>query len=155
MTATETKEKIVDLCNSQSLAVLATSCKGQPYGNIVGFAISSDLTKIYFATLKSTCKYGNLQAEPRVSLTIDNRNGNAINFDSATAVTALGKATIIEADPDGSYRRVILAKHPGMYGFLDMDDCVIISVTVEKYIFVNGIYRSETLEMPTNIEHCC
>ena len=143
----ELKEKIESLCNSQSIAVMATNCKGHPYTNIVGFALSEDMHNIIFATLKDTCKFDNILNDPRVSLTIDNRNCRASEFDSAAAVTATGFANIIEDDPDGRHRRILLGKLPGMRNFLDMDDCIIVSIDVEKFIYVFGIYETQTLIM--------
>ena len=84
--------EIRDLVASQRLAVLSTEEQGQPYSNLMAFVSSEDLTFILFATTRSTRKYNNLRNEPRVSILIDNRRNEVIDFSEARAVTVLGKA---------------------------------------------------------------
>lgn len=147
MTETEIREIIQELSQTQSLAVLATSNNGQPYGSLVGFATTADLSEIIFASLRNTNKCHNIESEPRVSLTIDNRNNKSDDFDIATALTAIGQGKLVIDDPDGSYRRIMLGKLPELQEFLDNPDCVLISIAVEKYVLVSGIYQCQILEI--------
>lgn len=83
-------QEIRELLESQKLAVLATHGQGQPYTSLVAFASSTDLREIYFATSRSTRKYDNVTANPKVSLLVDNRSNDVSDFHLAMAATALG-----------------------------------------------------------------
>jgi nitroimidazol reductase NimA-like FMN-containing flavoprotein (pyridoxamine 5'-phosphate oxidase superfamily) len=67
------KADLISFFRSQPLAVLATHNKGQPYGSLVAFAATHDLDYLIFSTTRSTRKFANLSADPRVAMVIDNR----------------------------------------------------------------------------------
>ena len=65
-----TKGELVGFLKRYKLAVQATnSPSGPPQAAVVGFAVS-DALEIVFDTLKSTRKYKNLRADPRVALVV-------------------------------------------------------------------------------------
>jgi len=77
-----------ELFSSQSLAVLATQDRGEPYGNLVAFAATEDLKHLLFATTRATRKYNNLTKNPRIAMVIDNRSNREEDFQRAMAATA-------------------------------------------------------------------
>jgi heme iron utilization protein len=77
------------LLGSQRLAVLSTHDEGQPYASLVAFATSSDLSRILFATARTTRKFHNMANDARVALLVDNRSNTERDFHQATAVTVI------------------------------------------------------------------
>jgi nitroimidazol reductase NimA-like FMN-containing flavoprotein (pyridoxamine 5'-phosphate oxidase superfamily) len=127
---------IRELLESQRLAVLSTQGKEQPYSNLVAFAVTPDLRYLIFATTRATRKYANLKTEPRVSVLIDNRSNQEIDFSEASAVTVLGTATEALDSDRGKYLRHYLNKHPYLKEFVTAPSCALMRVKVEKFIVV-------------------
>lgn len=130
------KEIIQNLLNSQRLAVLSTLMSGRPYSNLIAFAATDDLKEIFFATTRTTRKFANLTAEPRVSLLIDNRSNQETDFGEASAVTVLGTAQEVSGPERERYLLLYLKKHPYLEEFISAPTCALIRVKVEKYIMV-------------------
>jgi len=129
--------KIRGLFVSQQLAVLATSQRGQPYTSLVAFAFSDDLRRLFFATTRATRKFANLQAEPRVSLLIDNRSHRSDDFREAIAVTALGRAQEINGSRRQALLDLYLARHTGLHEFATAPTCALFQVEVTRYSLVS------------------
>lgn len=129
--------RLNDLFASQSLAVLATVCDGQPYCSLVAFASSSDFREIYFATRRNTRKFRNIQAQSRVSLLVDTRSNRGTDFQDAVAVTVLGEVR----EPTNLERQerlnIFLEKVPHLREFADSEDCALLIVDVETYLVVS------------------
>ena len=77
------KNDLIKLLRAQSLAVLSTQQEGQPYASLVAFASNDDLTRLYFATTRSTRKFANIMKDSRVAMLIDNRSNNPADFQQA------------------------------------------------------------------------
>ena len=92
MNESQMRDRIMELIVSQKLAVLATQKDEQPYNCLVALAGTADLRDLLFSTSRSTRKYDELKNNPRVSILIDNRSNKESDFDSAVAVTAIGRA---------------------------------------------------------------
>jgi general stress protein 26 len=61
-------DELYDFIGARKLAVISTtSSSGDPQSALVGVAVSPDLN-IVFDTVKSSRKYANLKADPRISL---------------------------------------------------------------------------------------
>jgi nitroimidazol reductase NimA-like FMN-containing flavoprotein (pyridoxamine 5'-phosphate oxidase superfamily) len=131
------EKEIRGLFERQKLGVLATQCSGAPYGNLVAFASSRDISWLLFVTSRSTRKYENIAADARVALVIDNRSNELRDFGDAIAVTALGRAVEIEAKEKNTLLRTYLEKHPNLNGFAKSPSCALFKVDVEKYIIVS------------------
>jgi nitroimidazol reductase NimA-like FMN-containing flavoprotein (pyridoxamine 5'-phosphate oxidase superfamily) len=132
----ELETQVSELFRTQRLAVLSTQGDGQPYSSLVAFAATSGLHELLFATTRTTRKYHNLAAEPRVSLLVDNRSNREADFHEAMAATAVGRAAEV-ADADlAALRSIYLAKHPHLEDFLAAPTCALIRVQVEAYYVV-------------------
>ena len=132
-------EEIRTVLEGQGFAVLSTLAGDQPYTNLVCFAASGDMSRIFFATSRNTRKYVNLTREPRVSLLIDNRSGSPDDIHRATAVTALGVAQEVGEEDRQPSKETYLRKHPGLAPFLADPATVLFAVRVEKYIAVTSL----------------
>lgn len=130
-------EKIRGLFVSQRLAVLATSHQGQPYTSLVAFTFSNDLRRLFFATTRATRKFANLQAEPRVSLLIDNRSHRSDDFREAMAVTALGLAREVTDSERQGLLDLYLERHAGLKEFATAPTCALLQIDVTRYSLVS------------------
>jgi nitroimidazol reductase NimA-like FMN-containing flavoprotein (pyridoxamine 5'-phosphate oxidase superfamily) len=86
------KEQIRELLTIQKLAVLSTHHSGQPYASLVAFVGRKDLKKIFFVTPRTTRKFANLSADPRIAILINSSLNMDSDFHEAVSVTALGNA---------------------------------------------------------------
>jgi nitroimidazol reductase NimA-like FMN-containing flavoprotein (pyridoxamine 5'-phosphate oxidase superfamily) len=132
----KTKKDLLMLFDSQPLAVLATQNHGQPYANLVAFASSYDLKSLYFATTRSTRKYANLSADPRVAMLVDNRSNQASDFRWAMAATATGEAKEIDPEKKAKAADLYLAKHPHLGDFVQAPTCAFCEIRVQTYFVV-------------------
>jgi nitroimidazol reductase NimA-like FMN-containing flavoprotein (pyridoxamine 5'-phosphate oxidase superfamily) len=116
--------------------VLSTQMSGRPYSNLVAFAATGDLKDILIATTRTTRKFANVTAEPRVSLLIDNRSNEEKDFGETSAVTVLGTAAEVQGQQRQQYLPIYLEKHPYLSDFVNSPTCALIRVTVERFIMV-------------------
>jgi heme iron utilization protein len=130
------KRDLGKLLRSQPLAVLATHDRGQPYTSLVAFASSLDLKSLYFATTRSTRKYANLCADPRVSMLVDNRSNEASDFRRAMASTATGTAGEVPALERENVLDSYLAKHPHLREFVLSPSCALCQIRVRSFFVV-------------------
>jgi general stress protein 26 len=128
---------IRNLLASQRLAVLSTQNQGQPYSNLVAFAVSSEPKYLLFATSRATRKYANLLADSRVSILIDNRTNETTDFAEAAAVTVLGQAWEVHGVDRQQLIPIYLERHPYLQDFVNSPNCALLRVKVERYILVN------------------
>jgi nitroimidazol reductase NimA-like FMN-containing flavoprotein (pyridoxamine 5'-phosphate oxidase superfamily) len=126
-----------DLLHSQKLAALATHREGQPYGSLVSFVSTEDMKQIVFATTRSTRKYENLTADPRVAMLIDNRSNRDADIHEATAVTATGRAEELAGEEKELFLRLYLDKHPYLRDFVTSPTCALLRIQVQTYYLVN------------------
>ena len=126
-----------ELCASQHLAVLATEDRGQPYTNMVAFAVTDDLRRFVFATNRGTRKFANLQSNSQVALLIDNRANRVDDFTSAVAVTVLGDSRELTGAERADAERLYLTKHPNLQEFVSSPGCALLTVAVSSLYLVS------------------
>ena len=103
-------EELYTFLNAHKLAVLSTSASnGDPQSALVGIAVSLRL-QIIFDTVKSSRKYPNLKADPRVSFVIGWEGEITVQYEGIAAEPqgeALGQAQAIyfETWPEGVERK--------------------------------------------------
>lgn len=127
------KEILGELFSSQRLGVLATQGEGNPYGNLVAIAATEDLTRILFATMRSTRKFNNIAANGQVAMVLDNRSNRASDFRKAVAVTATGFAAEVPSSERGSLLKIYLTKHSSLKKFVTAPTCALMRIGVERY----------------------
>jgi heme iron utilization protein len=130
-------EQLRELFASQRLAVLATDHGGQPYLSLVAFAASDDMRQILFATNRDTRKFANLQANNRVSLLLDNRSNQVLDFSSAIAVTLLGVGEELREAERPVGEALYLAKHPHLEEFVTSPGCALVTVHLHSCYLVS------------------
>ncbi len=124
------------LLETQKYAVLATDNHGQPYTSLMAFSVTEDLQSFILMTERGRLKYGNLMANPRVAIMIDNRENLGSDLQEAVAVTAQGLAEEIAGDARDEWRALCLARHPALQAFADSPGCALIRIKVTSYVIV-------------------
>jgi len=130
------KTDLMSLLMAQPLAVLASHNEGQPYGSLVAFAATQDLDYLIFSTTRSTRKFANLSADPRVAMVIDNRSNHPSDLRFAMAVTATGRAEEIQKHASADFLAIYLSKHPYLEDFVSSPSSALITIRVEVYYLV-------------------
>jgi len=124
------------LLATQRLAVVATHRGGRSYSSLVAFAASEDLRRVMFVTNRATTKYGNLSAEPWVSLLIDSRTHSVEDYVTGAAVTVLGRAAEIGDKQTSELLEGFVRRHPHLEAFARSPSTALCVVEVESYVLV-------------------
>ena len=130
---TKSMQLLKEVVNTQYFAVLNSLGEGQPYSNLVSFAITDDLKSLIFATNRNTRKYRNIKENNNIALLIDNRTNQPSDVTKATAITVIGNARE-ESDNKSRLQAIFLAKHPQLQRFIDNPHNALICVEVREYI---------------------
>jgi nitroimidazol reductase NimA-like FMN-containing flavoprotein (pyridoxamine 5'-phosphate oxidase superfamily) len=136
-----TRQQLQDLFSSQYLAVLSTYGDGQPYTSLVAFRVSDDLKALYFVTARSTRKFDNLAAHPRVALLIDDRSNRVEDFQEAVAATVTGIAEAVPAGEGEPLKARFLEKHPHLASFVADPDTALIRVRIDCHYLVSRFQK--------------
>jgi nitroimidazol reductase NimA-like FMN-containing flavoprotein (pyridoxamine 5'-phosphate oxidase superfamily) len=136
-----TRIKLQDLFASQYLAVLSTYGDGQPYTSLVAFRVSDDLKALYFVTARSTRKFDNMAAHPRVALLIDDRSNRVEDFKEAVAATVTGVAAEVDAGERESLQARFLEKHPHLASFMADPDTTLVRVRIDCHYLVSRFQK--------------
>ena len=131
-----TTNELKKLLQSQPLAVLSTQEGGQPYASLVAFASSEDLTRLYFATIRSTRKFANILKDSRVAMLVDNRSNSPADFHQAAAVTAIGRTEEVASSGRNDVLKLYLAKHPYLKSFVESPTCALCEIRIRTYFVV-------------------
>jgi nitroimidazol reductase NimA-like FMN-containing flavoprotein (pyridoxamine 5'-phosphate oxidase superfamily) len=136
--AVQIRSTLMELFAQQQFAVLATcEVDGGPYASLMAFAVTGDLRQILMVTGRSTRKYANLRAEPRVSLLIDSRSHQRADIHEAVAVTVLGEAQEVADDERRPLLAAFLARHPHLEEFARSPSVALFRVRVRSYYLVS------------------
>lgn len=133
------------LIQEQPFAVLCTQGEGQPYGSVVSYAISDDLTQVIFGTSVNTRKYHLLCANDRVALVIDSRPQQPDQILEAVALTATGQAVEIPRGPERDRLAAHLAgRHPKIAAFISDPSTALFRIEVNQYVYVTRFQEVHT-----------
>ncbi len=134
---------------TQRLAVLSTHNAGQPYASLVSFAADPDLSKLLFATTRSTRKYANLTSNSRAAMLVDNRSNEEADIHSAMAVTATGVVGEVSVAERREALPLYLEKHPYLKEFVNSPSCAFLKLTVGTYYLVRRFQNVVEIHMPS------
>ena len=122
--------KLEHLFCSQKLGILATQQKKIPYTSLIAFACTDDMRQIVFATPKTTKKYSNILSNSSVSIFIDNRSNQSVDFRKAIGVSVIGTVRNIRKNKKSKLMKLYLKKHPQLETFLKSPSCAFICIDV-------------------------
>lgn len=130
--------RIRRLVESQPFAVLCTQGQGQPYGSLVAYAVTEDLGHAVFATPKATRKFRLLSQCDHVALVIDNRPEFPDQLMAVEAVTATGRALMVEAgDEFERWARLLTGRHAYLTKFVQSASCGLFHIRILRYLHVS------------------
>ncbi|NLE77855.1 MAG: pyridoxamine 5'-phosphate oxidase family protein [Chloroflexi bacterium] len=126
------------LVHSQPFAVLCTQGQGQPYGSLVCYALSEDLTTAVFATPSDSRKYRLLSRSPQAALVVDDRSQHPGDLMAISALTATGRTTQLAPGPAYNvWARLLLAHHPYLEALLAAPSSALFRLDVLQMVFVS------------------
>ena len=130
--------RIARLVESQPFAVLCTQGEGQPYGSLVAYAMTPDLKHAVFATPKATRKFRLLSECDHVALVIDNRPDFPGELMAVEAVTATGRAAMIEeGDQFDRWARLLTKRHAYLAEFVRSASCGLFRIRIVRFLHVS------------------
>jgi len=147
MDAKELKNKLTQLFEERRVGVLATHNHGQPYGSLVAFLASDDLVNLVFTTGRGTRKFANLSADPRVALVVDDRRNEAADFYEAAAVTASGRAQVLDGEEAEAMAARFVERHPQLERFVTAPSSAVVRIIVSRYTYVSRFQEVVELDM--------
>ena len=146
-TPEQMRQTVRALLDSQAQGVLATQHDRQPYTSLMSFTATPDLRWIVFATYRATQKHANLLVNPRVSLLIDNRTNESLDYNHVVAISAQGVVSEVNRERRAELLQFYLRKHPELSDFVAAADCVLLQLEVESYYVVSQFQSVTELRM--------
>jgi uncharacterized protein YhbP (UPF0306 family) len=126
------------LVQRQPFAVLCTQGEGQPYGSLVAYATTRDLSTALFATPKATRKFRLLSQCDHVALVIDSRPDFPDDLMQVEGVTATGRAALVEEGPDFErWARLLTDRHPQLAHFVRAASSGLFRIEIIRYFHVS------------------
>ncbi len=125
------------LCFEQPFAVLSTQDGGQPYTNLISFAISENLDQLIFSTPARTRKYNLIKKNKKVSLLIDNRAQQPESINLIRAVTITGTARAL-SDPKEveHWSDLLINRHNYLEKFIKSPSSSLILIDIIRFFYV-------------------
>jgi len=130
---------IEEALQTNQLAVLATVGDDQPHASLIAFTPFEGFRQLIFATYRNTRKFQNMIHNNKVAVLIEGKNEDKSGIQNGFVITAYGRTEEISIDANNVALNTLLYKHPDLLSFTEEEDCVLISVKVEKYQIVQGI----------------
>jgi uncharacterized protein YhbP (UPF0306 family) len=119
-------------------AVLCTQGEGQPYGSLIAYAMTDDLTSVVFATRKATRKFRLLTECDHVALVIDSRPEFPDDLMKVEGVTATGRAAMVEEGADfDRWARLLTDRHPQLKQFVHAASSGLFRIEIIRYFHVS------------------
>ena len=129
--------RIRNLVESEHYGVLCTQGEGQPYGSVIAFAFSKDLTRAVFATPTTTRKYRLLCDSHRVALVIDSRTRFPEQMHRIEAITVTGRAEELAPGPGRDrWAQILVGRHRQLSSFVRSDTVALFRIDVTRYFHV-------------------
>jgi nitroimidazol reductase NimA-like FMN-containing flavoprotein (pyridoxamine 5'-phosphate oxidase superfamily) len=134
-------EKMKDIVKGNDLCVLATVSEGKPHCSLMSYITDDESSEIYMISHKETKKYGNLTANPMVSLLIDTREEE--KGQSRIGIKALTVIGEFQALKDQTKKSLIHAKflkaHPHLSDFLNDPGAELFSIKIRSFQLLDGV----------------
>jgi len=134
-------EKMKNIVKGNDLCVLATVSEGKPHCSLMTYITDDECSEIYMISHKQTRKFGNLTANPIVSLLIDTREEErGQKRIDIKALTVVGEFQTIK---DQTKKTLIHAKfsktHPHLTDFLNDPGTEIFSIKIRSFQLLDGV----------------
>jgi nitroimidazol reductase NimA-like FMN-containing flavoprotein (pyridoxamine 5'-phosphate oxidase superfamily) len=130
-----TETRLRRLAHGQLYGVLCTQADEQPYGSVVAFVFTEDLTKFVFATAAATRKYRLLQACPNVALVVDSQSDFPRDMMKIEAFTVTGK---VAETKSSDWAQRLIERHPQLKSFIESPSTCVFVVDTVRFFIVNA-----------------
>lgn len=145
--------QISELMNHQRFGVLSSCARDNwPYGNLISFAVTNDLSGILFVTPRSTKKFANICENEKISMLITNQRNDSSDVDHAVSVTVMGIARELRGSERESSITTLLGKHPRLEGFIRSPMNALVRIDAVRYIYVSQFETVQVLEFGQSIK---
>ncbi len=135
--ASSLPEQIRRLVEHEPYGVLCTQGQEQPYGSVIAYACTDDLTAAVFATTRATRKFHLLTESDRVALVVDNRGSFPGDLMKIEAITATGRARLLPPGPDRDRcAGLLIARHPHLRDFIQSPSSALFRIGITRYFHV-------------------
>jgi len=135
----DTLKYVEEALHSDRLAVLATTCEGQPHASLIAIAPFESIGQLVFATYRNTRKFRNITLNSKVAVLMERGNDDNTNQENSFAITVYGHAQEISIKTKDAALQTLSNKHPNLKSFTDSFDCALMLITVDEYQLVQGI----------------
>ena len=131
------RERIRELVERQPYAVLCTQSQTQPYGALIAFAFDKRLKRAVMVTPITTRKFRILSECQQVALVIDSRPDHSNDFMQVEAVTATGRATLLEEGAERErWAKLLVARHDYLRHFIGSPSCALFRIEIVRFFHV-------------------
>lgn len=128
---------LIQFFTAERTAVLATARDNWPYCSLMAFAwLQEDPRRLVLASPRQSQKVANIEANPKVSLLIDNSRNGPEDSHAAQAVTLLAEAALCPASLHREAATAFATRHPHLQSFVDQDSTVLVCLQVSRFIVV-------------------
>ena len=134
-------EKMKDIVKANDLCVLATVSEGKPHCSLMTYITDDECSEIFMISHKQTKKYGNLTANPIVSLLIDTREEErGKRRVDVKALTVTGEFQVIKDQTEKSFMHAkFLKTHPYLTDLLNDPGAEIFSIKIKSFQLLDGV----------------
>jgi nitroimidazol reductase NimA-like FMN-containing flavoprotein (pyridoxamine 5'-phosphate oxidase superfamily) len=132
------KNTVGSLLNHQVQCVLATISDKEQALHLMAYANSTELDKIYLASLENTQKVKNMRNNPKVTCLWDNRTGNNTDHTAGLAMSGFGQARELADDPARLAINLLLQRNANLQPLLSNPSVVIFALHIDRYQWVEG-----------------
>ena len=131
---------VMNILENNDLCVLCTCSHDIPDASLMLYICDEKCERMYMLTLKESTKYGNIAANPKVSLLVDTREQALVPETHTQALTIHGDAYILE--PDTVSRGLIdqlVKKHGRLSNLASNDSVRVIEVIIKNVLFLENV----------------
>jgi uncharacterized pyridoxamine 5'-phosphate oxidase family protein len=122
-----------DLMTTRNFGVLCTQNQGQPYGSLMCFATSDDLSRVWFATERNTRKFKDIHENNRVAFLVENTGNDPADTFEAVVATSTGKVDELAGEEKRAALEHYLLKNPHLTDFVASPSCALLQLSVKTY----------------------
>ena len=131
---------VMNILENNDLCVLCTCSHDIPDASLMLYICDDKRERMYMLTLEESTKYGNIAANPKVSLLVDTRDRARDPQTQTQAMTIHGDAYILE--PDTVSRGLIdqlVKKHGRLSNLASNDSVRVIEVVINNILFLENV----------------
>ena len=145
----QSKEKLIQLIQTQQIASLGTSVQGQPLVSMVLYGVSVDFTMFHVHISQLAKHTQNIMANPRVSLMICESVRTNINPQTLARLSIMGKASLLSPmnAEYASAKEQYLEKYPFAKMNFQLGDFSLYEIKLERARYVAGFGKAFNLNI--------